>query len=115
MSRRGGLPAISPLISTSDVNITTQLFIIALEMNYGENIRGIQFSFKSIFHSLLSVKGTLLTIIYPRSKSESSRCFFAFFLSATQVITFIKKGSTQLEGRRRRSEVQHVRNREGEI
>lgn len=110
MSRRGGRPAISPLISTSDVNITTQLFIIALEMNYGENTRGIQFSFKSIFQSLLSVKGTLQTIIYPFKKWIISLllCFFFFPpvpTSATQVIAFIKKGSTQLEGKGRRSEV----------
>lgn len=61
MNGCGGCLAISPLISTSEPNITARLLIIALKMNYGKNIRSIQFSFKSISHSLLSVKGTLQT------------------------------------------------------
>lgn len=82
MNRCGGCLAISPLISTSDPNITAQLFIIALKMNYGTNIRGIQFSSKSIFHSLLSVKGTqqtggigLLSICIPKVNHLVTLCF----------------------------------------
>lgn len=77
------LPAILPLISTSDPNTTAQLFIIALKMNYGANIRGIQFSPESIFHSLLSVKGTrqtggiaLLSICIPESESSHHSLLF---------------------------------------
>lgn len=61
INRCGACLAISTLISISDPNITAQLFIIALKMNYGTNIRGIQFSSKSIFHPLISVKGTQQT------------------------------------------------------
>lgn len=61
INRRGACLAIIGLIFISDPNITAQLFVIALKMNYGTNIRGIQFSWKSIFHSLISVKGTQQT------------------------------------------------------
>lgn len=90
MNRCGGCLAISPLISTSDHNITARLVIIALKMNYGINIRGIQFSFKSIFQSLLSVKGTrqtrgigLLSICISKVNHLITLCFSkpTFFLS----------------------------------
>lgn len=63
MNRCGGCLAISPLISTQDHNTTARRVIIALKMNYTANIRGIQFSFKSIFQSFLSVKGTWQTVL----------------------------------------------------
>lgn len=110
MNRCGCCLAILPLISTSDPNITAQLFIIAVKMNYGTNIRVIQFSPKSIFHSLLSVKGTwqtrgigLLSICIPKVNHLVTLCF-SKPISATLLISLIKKwlcwnGTTQWGGR----------------
>lgn len=96
INRCGACLAISTLISISDPNITAQLFIIALKMNYGTNIRGIQFSSKSIFHSLISVKGTqtggigLLSIYIPKVNHLITLCFSKAIL-AVLLISLINK------------------------
>lgn len=112
MNRCGGCLAISPLISTSGLNITAPLLIIALKMNYGKNIRGIQFSFKSIFHSLLSVKGTLqtgriglLSICIPKVNHLITLCFSKPILATFYLSVSLRSG----RGNAARGEERRVR------
>lgn len=106
MNHCGGCPTISPLICTSETNITTQLFIIALRMNYGTNIRAVQFSSKSIFYCLLSVKGTqqtprigLLSICILKVNHLVTLCFPKTYFNhasylCTEMVLHAERGNT---------------------
>lgn len=104
--------AISPLISTSGPSITAQLFIIALKMNYGTNIRGIQSSSKSIFHSFLSVKGAHRTgaigVVFIKISKVNSWtnlfCPFSFPLSLKKEPTCTQKKSVCITKRKKEKE-----------